>query len=241
MEKSVMRDCMSKFVATDTITVTFRESSVLRHLNGTFEVMSVAKGKGRYGSWIAELECRCAHRGTSRVTIATKHNNNVLNIQHAGQFYGYNSESEIPVSYAPNQEAAVELKALFRQFLDADFRSQHNLSILSNANFIESGEYAVTEARQLKGRVGQVILTVALEDRLVEIDSYHHSAVITASAQACEVHPDEAFVAYEQLAAQAQDAGLSETNEEAPADQAFVDFVDPRDIHEEARCGERVS
>jgi hypothetical protein len=169
MNKNQLRTIISEqLVAGQTIQVT------LRNLDGDFTVVNKRCGRGKGGSWLADLQ----HIGTSEeVTIGTPRHNEVLNITVGGTFYGSNDFEGLPPSYEPDAVRAAELKTQTRGLVEA---VGTRVRITAPTAPEVDGVFTVTGGRTLRGRGGQVVLALDGANGRTSFWSHRHSGVVTA-------------------------------------------------------------
>jgi len=145
----------------------------LRDLSGDFEVVGKRCGRGKGGSWLADL--RHVASGTE-VTIGTPASDNVLNVTVGDTFYGLQNFEDLPPTYDTDVSRAVTYKEQFRSLLDGGSTVRVGSVRAPEIN----GTFRVTGGRQLRGRGGQIVL--ALENvsngERADLWSYRHSGVI---------------------------------------------------------------
>lgn len=176
MEKTLLRSIIVGLNPDQNIRVVFRGS--LSHLTGDYTVVETRRGRGKGGSRLADL--RSVGDPTSEfVTIGTPRNDDVLNITVDGTTLGYTSETEVPANYDTDAENAMALKERFKTLLNAA-ETRPVVEIAAPAAPEIDGIFTVVDARQLRGRSGQIVLVLQGEDGTepVEVWSYRHSGVV---------------------------------------------------------------
>lgn len=176
MEKTLLRSVIVGLNPDQEISVVFRGS--LSHLTGDYTVVETRRGRGKGGSRLADL--RLTNDSTSEIiTIGTPRNDDILNITVDGTTLGYASETEVPANYDTDAANAVALKEQFKTLMNAS-ETRPVVEISAPQAPEVSGIFTVVDARQLRGRSGQIVLVLQGEDGTepVEVWSYRHSGVV---------------------------------------------------------------
>ena len=185
MEKTLLRSVIVGLNEGDTIAVVFR--GALQSQTGTFSVLSKKRGRGKGGSWLADLipvdvreDGSIASREGDSLTIGTPKNDDILNVTVDGAFFGYTTEREVPANYETDAGNSVLLKETFKGLMNAA-ETRPMVTIEAPGAPEVNGDFTVTDARQLRGRAGQIVLTLVRPDQTdtVELWSYRHSGVVT--------------------------------------------------------------
>lgn len=176
MEKTLLRSVIVGLVPDQVIGVVFRGK--LQHLTGDFSVVETRRGRGKGGSRLADLKSLQLEVGEDLVTIGTPKNDDILNIRVDGQLFGYTNELEVPANYETNAGRGALLKEQFRGLMDAA-ETRPMVEIVAPQAPEINGNFTVVEARQLRGRSGQIALVLADADgNTRELWSYRHSGVV---------------------------------------------------------------
>jgi hypothetical protein len=168
MNKQILRSALEGLTEGQTLTINFRSSD--KNTSGDYVFLGSRRGRGKGGSLLAELSLV----GQDGVTIVgTKDSDNIVNVVIDGTMHGLDNECDLPIVFEARPTEALELKKTFKAFLQ-DNACPKRMSITSS--IIElNGEFTVVNAKQLRGRVGQVQLET---QEGVKFCSYRHSGVI---------------------------------------------------------------
>lgn len=174
MDKKVLKSVITNLKPGDTLDVNLLGERA--SLSGNYTVVKKKIGRGKGGSLVLELANSLTPECS--LVIGTPQSNEILNVVVAGECHGYRTEAEVPPTYEINSARATELKKLFGSFLD--------LSRLPAAVEVDAvgapeihGRRTVVAARQLRGRHGQVVLTLQdVEGQTQEVWSFRHSGVV---------------------------------------------------------------
>lgn len=180
MDKQILRSVLVGLSPEQEIQVTF--IGARRDQTGTYRVVNTRRGRGKGGSRLADLQPLDVGdvNLSEQITIGTpdKYNDFILNVTVDGEKFGYDSESEVPANYETNAEAARSLKEQFRNLLDAA-ESRPMVEITASQAPEVNGNFTVINARQLRGRGGQIVLTLQADSGdTAELWSYRHSGVV---------------------------------------------------------------
>jgi hypothetical protein len=139
-------------------------------------VRETKRGRGKGGSQLADLT---SLTGGVDIQIGTPRSDDVLNVTVNGRFYGYQSEREVPANYETDAGNAVLLKEQFKGLLNA-VETRPMVEIVAPTAPEVNGTFTVVNARQLRGRGGQIVLTLHNPEVGDDIDlwSYRHSGVV---------------------------------------------------------------
>lgn len=164
----MLKNVLKNLNESDKVIFSFRSASMLQ--SGEYVFLGSKTGRGKGGSIIAEFS---PIGEDSVVTVGTKQSDQVVHVIVDGNFSGFESESDMPVSYETDAGAALTLKSQFRAFLQEKYcpREVRVSSCIPKMN----GTFTVTSAKQLRGRVGQIVLQT---QEGVEFCSYNHSGII---------------------------------------------------------------
>ncbi len=183
MEKTLLRSVIVGLNPGQEIEVVFRGS--LADRTGTFRVVNTRRGRGKGGSQLADLIQLDGFGGSElpadigAISIGTPKNDDILNVTVDGAFFGYRLESEVPANYETNGDQAILLKETFKGLMNAA-ETRPMVEIEAAGAPEVNGNFTVVDARQLRGRAGQIVLTLLTQEgNTVELWSYRHSGVVT--------------------------------------------------------------
>ena len=183
MEKKDLKGVIVGLNTGDTLSVTFLSTvpaderyDGIRTLAGQtveFTLVETRKGRGKGGSQLMVLKTASG----DKVTTGTPHSDAILNVTGPnGVLVGHESEADVPKTYETNAGRAAELKTAFQDFVGVTGARV----CLDSTEAEYKGEFTVTAAEQLRGRHGQVRLTLqATNGRTTQVWSYRHSGVVT--------------------------------------------------------------
>lgn len=172
MDKKELKEVITSLNTGDKITVTFLDD--LADRTGEYEVMGTKKGRGKGGSLLLVLKS-----GTgSEITTGTPDSNSILHvITPDGKLHGFENANEVPRIFETNTEKFKELNKKFLGLVGTSGRTVH----VESTETEYTGDYTVLEAAKLRGRYGQIRLSLQAEDGTThELWSYRHSGIITA-------------------------------------------------------------
>jgi hypothetical protein len=175
MDKKVLKSVITNLKPGDTLDVNLLGERAF--LSGNYTVVNKKIGRGKGGSLVLELSSEIPDRS---LVIGTPQSNEILNVVVAGECHGYRTEAEVPPMYETNSNRAVEFKKLFSSFLDL---SKLPVTVEVDAPSAPeiNGVRTIVAARQLRGRHGQVVLTLRdSEGQVQEAWSFRHSGVINS-------------------------------------------------------------
>jgi hypothetical protein len=172
MEKPVLKTVIQTLTPGDRVTVAFRGTRVSE--SGEFEVVTTKRGRGKGGSQLVELKTSAGEL----VTTGTPESEVVLHIiTPDGTLHGFESEADVPPTFETDPLRAAELKEKFSTLVDAE--GQYTVAVRSTHEAF-NGTFTVARATQLRGRYGQVVLTLARPTgETFDVWSFRHSGVIT--------------------------------------------------------------
>lgn len=172
MDKTILKDVLSKINPGDSIEVTFAGAKA--PLSGTYKVLSSKVGRGKCGSRIASLESMTDH---SVISVGTPTNEELVNITYNGTKYGFASATEAISGTKRNETVAKDLKEKLKGLVGYGGR-QLRISSASEPEF--NGTFTLRSAELSKGRFGQVILRMTNDTTGQNVDlwTYRHSGVI---------------------------------------------------------------
>lgn len=178
MDKRTLRSVLVGLNVGDQLSVVFRSN--LSSPSGEYEVVNKRRGRGKGGSWLVDV--KLANMGSlacETFTIGTSRNDDVVSVVVDGQFYGFKHENEMPANYETNTAQAVALKEQFKALLANIDETQPMVEVVAPSAPEVDGNFTVTAGRQLRGRAGQVVLTLQRDTgETVELWSYRHSGVV---------------------------------------------------------------
>lgn len=179
MDKNSVRSFIDSLNPGTSLTVNFVGDSLVDsrgvHVanSGTFTLSRKSTGRGKGGSLIMHL---MSSDGTM-VQIGTSHSDSILNLRTAGgELVGYANAAEMPVVYPRDNQQAATLKEAARSLVGTSGKRVTVNSSLPHLN----GTFTVQRAVQLRGRNGQVVLTLVNGDDNYELWSYRHSGVVSS-------------------------------------------------------------
>ena len=177
MDKTLLRSVIVGLTPGQEINVTFR--GTLQGQTGNYETVATRRGRGKGGSWLAELRPIGGNSPSDDVvTIGTPKNDDILNVTVDGVCSGYAQESEVPANYETNGGSAVQLKEVFKTLMNAAETRPVVEIVAPRAPEID-GTFTVVNAKQLRGRAGQIVLTLeSTTGEQVGLWSYRHSGVV---------------------------------------------------------------
>lgn len=169
MEKTTLKNALLSLSAGSLITLNFRSDKA--SLSGEYSLVGTKKGRGKGGSLLAELKSTTSGE---LVTIGTPTSDELVNVVIDGFQHGFESETQIPVTYQTNSAIAAQLKDQFKSFVASE-DSPLCVQVVAPTSPELNGTFNVVSVNQLRGRGGQMVLKT-LEG--TEIWSYRHSGVI---------------------------------------------------------------
>ena len=187
MEKKLLRQIISGLTPNETFQMTLVCSP---DDTDTYRMVSARTGRGKGGSRLALVE----HVATGQfLTIGTPENDKILNmtVNYDGNavFFGVRSVHEIAPTYPTNAARAVELKETFKSVLARTGIPNNDEEVyvtIESRNAREiAGTWRITDGKQLRGRGGQIVLTLQAHQRRIELWSYRHSGVIDNITFSC--------------------------------------------------------
>lgn len=185
MDKQLLKNAIVALTTGDRVSVTFLSSMPAGESNTRYDgirgfagqtveatLVQTKKGRGKGGSQLMVLK---TEDGTT-FTTGTPHSDVVLNLTTPAGKIGHESEADVPRTFEPNAGRAGELKESFKSLVGTVGAT---VQVQSTEDEF-TGSFTVTEAEQLRGRHGQVRLTLTQGDRSVKVWSYRHSGVISS-------------------------------------------------------------
>jgi len=178
MEKTQIRRFISSLTAGQSFTVNF-VGNVLNDTrgtrltsSGTFTFLRSGAGRGKGGSLLMHLT---DSSGTS-VCFGTPHAESILNIRvDGGEMVGFASEADMPVDYPREEQRAALFKETTKRLVGTTgVRIRVESARLPHL----AGTWRVTSAKQLRGRNGQIVLSLENETGTQELWTYRHSGVV---------------------------------------------------------------
>jgi len=141
--------------------------------SGTFTFNSKSRGRGKGGSLIMNL----TNSAGNTLQISTSHSDSILNMQvSGGELVGYANVSDMPVEYPRDEQRAASFKEAVKSLVGTAGRRVTVNSSLPHLN----GSFTVQRATQLRGRNGQIVLTLSSGSETHELWTYRHSGVVTS-------------------------------------------------------------
>ena len=174
MDKAILKQTILGLEVDQKISINFRGS--VTEQSGDFVVVGHRRGRGKGGSQLLDVT---REGDTEILTFGTPRSEDILNMVVDGLMVGYATEAEVPAVYETNAERAVQLKETFKGLLDASENSYEVAIVAPQAPEINN-RFTVVNARQLRGRGGQIVLELRDADgNETEVWSYRHSGVVT--------------------------------------------------------------
>lgn len=185
MDKKDLKEAIAGLTTGDQVTVTFLSMMPsgaantrydgIRDLAGRtmeFSLVETKKGRGKGGSQLMVLKSVDGEK----VTFGTPHSEVLVNLTTPNGMVGHETEATVPKSFDTDSARAKSLKGQFKSLVGT-----HGAKVrLSSEEADYQGTFTVTEAEQLRGRHGQVRLSLVADDgREFQVWSYQHSVVIT--------------------------------------------------------------
>jgi hypothetical protein len=184
MDKQILKTVLTTLKADDNIIINFNEN--LSSNNGNYKVLTVAKGRGKGGSYV--MTAMNLGTGATLTSLPVEGKNKllgtpvssyILNITFNGQKFGTDTQDVIIDNYPKDKEAGKQMKEILMPFVGK--KEPTKVIIKSNTAPEFNGTWMITEARLHAGRGGQVslLLTDTLDSsRTKELWSYRHSQII---------------------------------------------------------------
>ena len=172
MKKAELKTVISALTPGEQVRFTFLGEKAGQ--TGDFEVLQTRVGRGKGGSMLIELRTSA---GETLVT-GTPESDLVLHVVTSdGVLHGYETEASVPPVFETNAGAAALLKEKFLLLLDAE--SQYTVKVTSTHQPY-NGQFTVVSAKQLRGRYGQVVLTLGSGPgtETFELWSHRHSVAV---------------------------------------------------------------
>lgn len=179
MDKNSVRSFINTLNPGASLTINFVSDSLTDsrgvHIanSGTFTLNRKSTGRGKGGSLVMHL----TNTSGAEVLISTSHSDSILNMQVAGgELVGYTSVADMPVDYPRDDQNAARLKTAATSLVGTTGRRVNVVSSLPHLN----GTFTVQRASQLRGRNGQIVLTLSSGSQTHELWTYRHSGVVTS-------------------------------------------------------------
>jgi len=178
MEKSNVRSAIETLTPGDKITMAFVGSKA--SLSGEYEVDRLRVGRGKGGSQMIDLK---ASDGTL-LSTGTPDSDEILHIiLPDGSLQGYETEAMIPpVFETADRDTARTLRDKFAMLVSAyreNETANYQVTLVSEYTPF-NGTFEAVSARQLRGRYGQVVLSLKNSDGDVfEVWSQRHSGIVS--------------------------------------------------------------
>lgn len=182
MDKKKLKNAIVALTTGDRVSVTFlstmpsntRYDGIRGFAGQTVEatLVETKKGRGKGGSQLMVLKTDDGET----FTTGTPHSDVTLNVTTPAGFVGHESEADVPKTFETNAGRAGELKEQFKALVGTVGATVK----MESTEDEFSGVFTVDEAEQLRGRHGQVRLTLTQGDRTVKVWSYRHSGVVTS-------------------------------------------------------------
>lgn len=185
MDKKELKEVIGRLSTGDTFSVTFLSTMPsdsrydgIRGFAGQtveFTLVGTRTGRGKGGSQLMDLKPTA---GGDSVVTGTPHSEALLNVRLGdGTVVGHETETEIPKTFETNAGQAASLKEAMKGLADTTGARVRVQS--TEAEF--DGEYTVTSVLKMRGRHGQIRLSLTADDgRTTELSSYRHSGVVTS-------------------------------------------------------------
>lgn len=179
MDKNSVRSFINTLNPGTSLTINFIGGGLTNSLgvqsasSGTFTFNSKSTGRGKGGSLIMHL----TDSNGSSVQIGTSNSDSILNMQATGgEMVGFSSAADMPVDYPRDDQSASRLKSIATTLVGTTGRRVTVVSSLPHLN----GTFTVQRATQLRGRNGQIVLTLSSGSETHELWTYRHSGVVTS-------------------------------------------------------------
>jgi hypothetical protein len=171
MDKKELKSVIAGLTPGSEVSMVFLGEYAGRSGSYTLESLKVGRGKG--GSRIMVL------RGADGTTLetGTAQSDFILNITGPdGDMHGHESATEVPRKFDTNKDAAKGLKDMMLPVVG--FEGSRVRVTSSEAEF--NGDFEVTAGEKLKGRYGQVRLTLRRDSgEAATLWSYRHSGIVS--------------------------------------------------------------
>jgi hypothetical protein len=153
--------------------VTFNFVGDLSNVSGVYTVLGSRKGRGKGGSMLVDLQ---SEDGKSKLTTGTPDSDKILNVVLPdGTRKGYEREEDLPKVFETNAARATELKTQMKDMVTG------TRVRLESTESDFAGEFTVAEVKQIRGRFGQVVVTLENDDGATkEFWTYRHSGIVTS-------------------------------------------------------------
>jgi len=184
MEKKDLKELVSGLNTGDTLTVTYlstmpsdtRYDAVRGFAGQTVEysLVETRTGRGKGGSQLMVL--RTVSGDT--ITTGTPHSDAILNVRGPnGALVGFETEADVTKVYETDTVRALDLK---KSLVALVGMTGAKVRLVSTEQEF-SGDFDVLSATKLKGRYGQIRLSLrAADGQSVDLWSYRHSGIITS-------------------------------------------------------------
>ena len=177
MDKTILRAVTQELKEGDTLKLNLLGNR--SSLSGEYKVTGKKVGRGKGGSLILLLQSLV---GDTILQVGTPQSDEILNIVVDGKLFGYESKDQVPVTYETNAARAIELKKEFQALMKLPVLPQIQIDAPQAPEI--HGLCTVTGIRKMRGRHGQIVLTVTNpQGQTQNISSYRHSGVITITRQ----------------------------------------------------------
>lgn len=171
MDKKELKSVIAGLIPGSQVSIVFLGEHASR--SGTFEYTAHKVGRGKGGSSIMVL------RGADGTTLetGTSQSDYILNITGPdGDMHGHTSATEVPRKFDTNKDAAKNLKEQMQPVVGFN---GSRIRVTSTENEF-NGEFEVTGGEKLKGRYGQVRLTMLKDSgEVATLWSYRHSGIVS--------------------------------------------------------------
>ncbi len=179
MDKNTVRSFINSLAPGSSIVVNFIGDSLTDsrgvHVaeSGTFTFNRQSRGRGKGGSLIMHL----VNASGTEIHVGTSHSDNILNMKVAGgELVGYANVADMPIEYPKNEQNAAMLKRAATPLVGTTGLRVKVTSSLPHLN----GVFTVQHASQLRGRNGQIVLTLSSDNQTHQLWTYRHSGVVTS-------------------------------------------------------------
>lgn len=174
MDKKILKQVIKNLKQDDTLSVNLLGER--EHLSGEYTVVDKKIGRGKGGSQNLVL---LSATSEDTLKIGTPQSDEILNVVVDGELHGYTNKAEVPVTFETNVENSAVLKKQFEIFDDgANIPCLVEIDANTGLTPELNGVFTVTNATQLRGRHGQIVLSLSNDAGTQHVWSFRHSGVI---------------------------------------------------------------
>lgn len=175
MNKHEAKSLIASLEAGTHITINLADDLV--HRSGSYKVLGTRRGRGKCGSLLLDLQ---SNEDDSLFTIGTPQSSKIVNFSLPdGRTVGLENALECNIKYDIDVPRAVALKEEFKNLLTVT--PENGVKVVVSATKDQfSGTFDLLGARQVRGRFGQIVLTLRnAAGEKQELWSYRHSGIVT--------------------------------------------------------------